>query len=36
MDIAGQACLLGNKTGLKGGDAIILHVAHYYNLSLYS
>ncbi len=34
MDMAGQVCLWGNKTGLKGGDAIILHVAHSYNIPL--
>ncbi len=29
-----RACILGSKTGLKGGDAIVLQVAEYYGIPL--
>jgi predicted nucleic acid-binding protein len=34
LAVAERACLLGAKTGLKGGDAIVLQVAEEYGIPL--
>ena len=34
IDVVEKACLLGIKTGLKGGDAIVLQVAEQYNIPI--
>lgn len=34
LEVAEQACMLGAKTGLKGGDAIVLQVAERYGIPL--
>lgn len=34
LDVAERACMLGSKTGLKGGDAIVIQVAEEYGIPL--
>ena len=34
LPVAQRACLLGTRTGLKGGDAIVLQVAEEYGIPL--
>ncbi|MBM2815608.1 MAG: Ribonuclease VapC [Ignavibacteria bacterium] len=34
LEVTERACLLGVKTGLKGGDAIVLQVAEQYGIPL--
>jgi len=34
LDAAERACMLGVKTGLRGGDAIVLQVAEQYSIPL--
>lgn len=34
LDVAERACILGSKTGLRGGDAIVLQVAEQYGIPL--
>ena len=34
LDVAERACMLGSKTGLRGGDAIVLQVAEQYGIPL--
>lgn len=34
LDVAERACVLGSKTGLRGGDAVVLQVAEQYGIPL--
>ena len=34
LDVAERACMLGSKTGLRGGDVIVLQVAEQYGIPL--
>ncbi|MGQ9626372.1 MAG: type II toxin-antitoxin system VapC family toxin [Anaerolineae bacterium] len=34
LDVAERACMLGSKTGLRGGDAIVLQVAEQHGIPL--
>jgi len=34
FDVAERACMLGSRTGVKGGDAIVLQVAEQYGIPL--
>ena len=34
LDVAERACILGARTGLKGGDAIVLQVAEQYGIPI--
>jgi len=34
LEVAERACMLGVKTGLRGGDAIVLQVAEQYDIPL--
>jgi len=34
VEVAERACMLGSRTGLKGGDAIVLQVAEQYGIPL--